>query len=75
MDACVYCEGQVDDCFNPQKNPALKKQIRLARRVYPDAVITRVIQLARQGHTEIDFEEFTTGWDSGTIHRSSLSES
>ncbi len=55
MDACVYCEGQVDDCFNPLKNPALKKQIRLARRVYPDAVITRVIQLARQGHTEIDF--------------------
>jgi ribonucleoside-diphosphate reductase alpha chain len=65
LDACVNCEGEVDDCYDPLKNPALTKQIRFARRVYvPDAVITRVIQLARQGHTVIDFEEFTTDWDS-----------
>jgi len=30
----------------------------------PDAVITRVIQLARQGQTAINFAEFTTDWDS-----------
>jgi len=41
MNACVNRDGPVDACFDPAKNPALKKQIRLARRVYvPDAVIT-----------------------------------
>ena len=29
-----------------------------------DNMIKRVIQLARQGHTAIDFEEFTADWDS-----------
>jgi ribonucleoside-diphosphate reductase alpha chain len=65
MDACVNCGGPGVDFFDPATNPALKKQIRLARRVYvPDAVITRVIQLARQGQTAINFAEFTTDWDS-----------
>ena len=65
IDACVNSDGPVEDCFDPAANPALKKQIRLARRLYvPDAVITRVIQLARQGQTAINFAEFTTDWDS-----------
>ena len=59
MDACVNSDGPGVDCFDPAANPALKKQISLARRVYvPDAIITRVIQLARQGQAEIDFAEF-----------------
>ena len=29
--ACVNCEGPGDDCFNPEKNPALKREIKLAR--------------------------------------------
>ena len=63
--ACVNCEGPDGDCFDPDKNPALKKEIKLARRAFvPDASIKKVIQLARQGQTHIDFETFTTDWDS-----------
>ena len=29
--ACLNCEGPGDDCFNPEKNPALKKAIKAAR--------------------------------------------
>ena len=28
MKACVNCEGPGDDCFDPAKNPALKREIR-----------------------------------------------
>jgi ribonucleoside-diphosphate reductase alpha chain len=63
--ACINCEGPGDDCFNPDKNPALKKEIRLARRAFvPDQAIKKIIQMARQGHTNIDFATFTTDWDS-----------
>jgi ribonucleoside-diphosphate reductase alpha chain len=63
--ACVNCEGSGSDCFDAEKNPALKKEIKLARRAFvPDAAIKKVIQLARQGLTSIDFETFTTDWDS-----------
>jgi len=63
--ACVNCDGPGDDCFNPEKNPALKKEIKLARRAFvPDATIKKIIQLARQGHIDIEFETFTTDWDS-----------
>ena len=30
----------------------------------PDAYIKSIIQLARQGHNDIDFDTFTTDWDS-----------
>ena len=33
MKACVNCDGPGDDCFDPERNPALKKAIKLARRV------------------------------------------
>jgi ribonucleoside-diphosphate reductase alpha chain len=63
--ACVNCEGPGADCFDPEKNPVLKKEIKLARRAFvPDAAIKKVIQLARQGVTQIDFETFTTDWES-----------
>jgi ribonucleoside-diphosphate reductase alpha chain len=74
--ACVNCGGPGDpaatkdhrkhaDCFDPEKNPALKKEIKLARRAFvPDASIKAVIQLARQGETNIDIDSFTTDWDS-----------
>jgi len=63
--ACVNCEGPGDDCFDPEKNPALKKEIKLARRAFvPDSLIKKTIQLGRQGHTNIDFETFTADWDS-----------
>ncbi len=63
--ACLNCEGPGDDCFNPDKNPALKKEIKLARKnAVPDGMIKRVIQLGRQGHTTLDLPEFDTDWDS-----------
>ncbi|MFV0280059.1 MAG: vitamin B12-dependent ribonucleotide reductase [Rhodoblastus sp.] len=65
MRAAVNCEGSGDDCFNPEKNPALKREIRLARRAdVPDSYIKRVIQFARQGYKDIDFDTYNTDWDS-----------
>jgi ribonucleoside-diphosphate reductase alpha chain len=65
LKACVNCEGSGDDCFSPDKNPALKREIKLARKAYvPDNMIKRVIQFARQGYTDIDFPIYDTDWDS-----------
>ena len=33
LKACVNCEGSGDDCFSPEKNPALKREIKLARQL------------------------------------------
>jgi ribonucleoside-diphosphate reductase alpha chain len=63
--ACVNCEGPGDDCFEPRKNPALKREIRSARQAeVPDNYIRRVIEFARQGYTQIAFETYDTDWDS-----------
>ena len=65
MKACVNCEGDGDDCFNPEKNPVLKKAIKMARRdAVPDNYIKRVMQFARQGYTDIKFDTYDTDWDS-----------
>ncbi len=65
LKACVNCEGSGDDCFSPEKNPALKREIKLARRNYvPDNFIKRVIQFAKQGYTDIQFPIYDTDWDS-----------
>jgi ribonucleoside-diphosphate reductase alpha chain len=65
MKACVNCEGSADDCFQPEKNPALKREIKLARRNHvPDNYIKRVIQFAKQGYKDIDFPVYDTDWDS-----------
>jgi len=65
LKACVNCTGPADDCFNPEKNPALKKEIKLARRNdVPDNYIQRVIQFARQGYSDIDFDTYDLDWDS-----------
>src|SRR5579885_1648448 len=65
MKACVNCEGSGDDCFSPEKNPALKREIKLARKAFvPDNYIKRVIQFAKQGYKDIDFPTYDTDWDS-----------
>jgi ribonucleoside-diphosphate reductase alpha chain len=65
LKACVNCEGSGDDCFDPEKNPALRREIKLARRsLVTDGMIKRVIQFARQGYKEIDFPVYDTDWDS-----------
>ena len=65
MKACVNCDGPDDACFDPEKNPALKREIKLARRsLIPDSYIKRVIQFAKQGYTDIQFDTYDTDWDS-----------
>ncbi len=65
MRACVLCEGSGDDCFDPDKNPVLRREIKSARRDHvPDNYIQRVVQFAKQGYTDIDFPVYDTDWDS-----------
>ncbi|PSC03255.1 vitamin B12-dependent ribonucleotide reductase [Alsobacter soli] len=65
MKACVNCDGPGDSCYDPEKNPALKREIKLARRSsVPDNYIKRVMQFARQGYTDIQFDTYDTDWDS-----------
>src|SRR5215469_12579825 len=65
LKACVNCEGSDDDCFDPEKNPALRREIKAARRsAVPDPIIRRVIQFAKQGYKDIDFPVYDTDWDS-----------
>lgn len=66
MKACVSPEGiSGDDCFEPTKNPALKREIRAAKKLMvPDNYIKRVIQFAKQGYKDIEFPIYDTDWDS-----------
>ena len=65
MKACVNCEGSGDDCFDPTKNPALKREVRAAKKaLVPENYVGRVIQFARQGYTDIEFPVYDTDWDS-----------
>ncbi len=50
---------------DPAQNPALKREIRAARRaMIPENCIQRVIQFARQGYSEIKFRTYDTDWES-----------
>ncbi len=64
LKACVNCEGPGNDCFEIEKNPALKRAVKEARRnQVPDNQIKQVIQLARQGHCDLDFDTYDANWD------------
>jgi ribonucleoside-diphosphate reductase alpha chain len=66
LKACVNCEGSNDECFDPSKNPALKREIRSAKKAQvPENYIRRVIQFAKQGYKDLEFETYNTDWDSG----------
>ncbi|MBL4892575.1 MAG: vitamin B12-dependent ribonucleotide reductase [Rhizobiaceae bacterium] len=65
MKACVNCKGSGGDCFDPAKNPALKREVRAAKRAsVPENYTSRVIQLAHQGYVDIKFPVYNTDWDS-----------
>src|ERR1700753_1634292 len=65
MKACVNCEAEGDACFEPTKNPKLKIAVREAKRDgVPQNYILRVIQFAKQGYKEIEFDTYDTDWDS-----------
>jgi ribonucleoside-diphosphate reductase alpha chain len=70
MKACTNCDGDGEDCFDPAKNPALKREIRAARKAHvPDNYIQRVMQFARQGYKSISFPTYDTDWE-GEAYRS-----
>jgi ribonucleoside-diphosphate reductase alpha chain len=65
MKACINCEGPDGDCFDPKKNPALKREVRAAKKSQvPENYVKRVIQFARQGYKDIKFTTYDTDWDS-----------
>ncbi len=65
MKACVNCEATGDACYDPERNPALKREIKRARKaLVPDNYIKRVIQFAKQGYRDIEFDIYDTDWDS-----------
>jgi ribonucleoside-diphosphate reductase alpha chain len=65
MKACVNCEAEGEACFDPAKNPALKRAIKEARRdQVPNNYILRVIQFAKQGYKDIDFPAYDADWQS-----------
>ncbi|NMA97218.1 MAG: vitamin B12-dependent ribonucleotide reductase, partial [Phyllobacteriaceae bacterium] len=65
MKAAVNCEGNGDDCFDVALNPALKREVRAAKKaLVPENYIFRVIQFAKQGYKEIEFPVYDTDWDS-----------
>ena len=65
MKACVNCEADHEACFDPAQNPALKREMRAARKaLVPDNYIKRIIEFAKQGYTDIEFETYDTDWDS-----------
>nr|MBX2806072.1 vitamin B12-dependent ribonucleotide reductase [Hyphomicrobiales bacterium] len=70
MKACTNCDGDGEDCFDPAKNPALKREIRVARKAHiSDNYIQRVIQFARQGYKSIEFPTYDADWE-GEAYRS-----
>ncbi|MCO6186255.1 vitamin B12-dependent ribonucleotide reductase [Rhizobium sp. L1K21] len=65
MKACVNCEAENNACFDPNQNPALKREIRAAKKnSVPENYIKRVIQFAEQGFKDLDFKTYDTDWDS-----------
>jgi len=63
MQAIAKHEG--DGKTDPSKNAELKTAIRDARKaMLPDSYIQRVLQLAKQGYTAIEFRAYDTDWDS-----------
>lgn len=54
-----------DKRFEPASNPELRAAMRKAKALHiPQNYIYRVIQFAKQGFTQIDFEDYNTDWNS-----------
>ncbi|MGF0540536.1 vitamin B12-dependent ribonucleotide reductase [Agrobacterium sp. ES01] len=65
MKACVNCEAEGNKCFDPNQNPALKREIKAAKKdQVPENYVKRVIQFAQQGYTDLEFKTYDTDWDS-----------
>ncbi len=57
--------SESEDRFLAKSNPELKKAIRDANRDHvPMPYVHRIIELAKQGYTTFEFEEYNTEWNS-----------
>ncbi len=61
----IHSWPEAEEKFNPKKNSDLRKAIIDARHVLvPENYIARVIQLAHQGFTALEIDEYDTDWNS-----------
>ena len=61
----VDSDEEADGRFDVKRNPALKKAVSSARKaMIPATYVQRIIQVASQGFTEIEFRTYDTDWDS-----------
>ncbi len=61
----IHAHENKADAFDPAKNAALRKTVLDARgALIPENYVARVLQLARQGVTGIQVEEYDTDWTS-----------
>lgn len=64
LDACLAWEDEKTR-FDIKQNSNLKKAVREAVHAsIPENYIYRIIQLAQQGATEVEFEDYDTNWNS-----------
>ncbi|MBC6444138.1 MAG: vitamin B12-dependent ribonucleotide reductase [Alphaproteobacteria bacterium GM202ARS2] len=63
MQACQ--QGSGENKFDPRHNPELQRTLRDARRhLIPESYIQRVLEYAKQGFTDIEFQTYDSDWDS-----------
>jgi len=61
----IHSHPTVAEKYDPTRNSALRQAVLNARAaLVPDNFIARVLQLAKQGVTSIDVEEYDTDWNS-----------
>jgi len=61
----IHAHEAKEEQFNPAKNAGLRKAVLDARAaLVPENYVARVMQLAKQGFTSIEFEEYDTDWTS-----------
>jgi ribonucleoside-diphosphate reductase alpha chain len=61
----VHTHPTAAEKFDPNKNANLRKSVLEARSaLIPENYIARVIQLAKQGFTHLEIEEYDTDWNS-----------
>ncbi|MCF8473783.1 MAG: vitamin B12-dependent ribonucleotide reductase [Emcibacter sp.] len=65
MKACFDHDVPEESRFDPKINNNLKIALLAARNsMVPEAISQRVIQFAKQGYSQIDFDTYDTDWDS-----------
>ena len=61
----IHAHPTAEERFDPTRNDGLRRAVLDARTaLVPENYIARVLQLAKQGWTSIEFEEYDTDWNS-----------